>query len=445
VPSPPVTDDNWHIVEQADLRVFDAAEGGAAYPMRAVRLRSYEGGRPYARVFPAARTFQPGEYVSWDWDMTSAVPEAWVETSSSHREYAWTSSASFAGKHLAKRSDAHLAELHLRPTAVRLRPGERAPVRVIAFYRDGPACWRKDVTAEAALATSDPDVLAVAGEGLFAKRAGSTQLFARFGGLYAMAQVTVAAITTGTVVEWFGGHRRIVGLLQQPDGLLLALQRECLLRVRPDMGVEQVASVEMPDTSSTGLDTMAADPEGNLYVRTLWDRRVLKLSRRSNFSESAVVMTADGQSAVMALAWSTQGGGLLVADSRGDIQLFRAGQPAMPWIQLPHSAIGLAARDDTVYVLLGGGRFPGYGEVRGQQRAYWSVLPKNLPVAPTALLPRKDDVLLAGGDGRVYSVRSLRAEVFAEGFTSPQSLAEDDQGCVFVANFGGDSVSRVLP
>jgi hypothetical protein len=128
------------------------------------------------------------------------------------------------------------------------------------------------------------------------------------------------------------------------------------------------------------------------------------------------------------------------------VQLARPGRPPEAWVALPFAAIGLTPRDDALYVLPGGGRIPGYGRLDWSKRVLVMVTPTTpAPLSGTALLPRSGDVLLAHSEGRVYSLRDDRAEVFAEGFTFPTSLAEDAQGSVFVANFGGDSVSRVLP
>jgi hypothetical protein len=428
--------------------VYDAPSGGTRRDHRAVRLRSYEGGRRFARVFPAGRVFQVGEYVGWDWDLSRTSSESWVEGSASSREYAWTGSGYFVGRHLAHAGRPSLVEIQLRPHDVRLRVGERAPLRVIAFYRDGPACWREDVTERSAVESLDPGVLLVTAEpALHAKRAGSTQLRARYEGLFSTARVVVAALQQGTVVEWLGGYRRMVALLSHPDAMLVAHQADHLLAVPPSMRVERLAHLEQPDTSSSGIDVIAASPQGDLYLRTIWNREVVQLPRAGGFTSSVRIATAEDGTAFMALAWSAQLDGLLLADSAGRIWLWKPGGPPAVWVVLPTTVVGLYPTDEVLIVLPGGGRVAGYGRLDWSKRTLFVVSPSP-QLFGSALLPRQDDVLLASfNDGRVYSIRNsdARVELFAEGFTNPTSIAEDKERCVFVANFGGDSISRILP
>lgn len=447
-PQAPAQDDNFHLVERVDLTVYDAPAGGGRRAHAAVRLRSYEGGRSYLRVFPAARQFQVGEYVTWDWEMTEVSPESWVEGLSGGREYAWTTSAFFAGRHLAKRSAPSLVEIQLRPREIRLRPGERAPVRVIAFYRDGPACWREDVTGRAELESLNPDVLLVTREpGLHAKNGGTTQLRARFEKHFSSAPATVAALPQGTVAEWLGGYRRMVGLLAHPDGMLVAHQSDHLLAVRPSMKVDRLAQMEVPSTAPSAIDVFAASPIGDLYIRSTWSRDLFEVPRDGGFSRSARIATAEDRTAFMSLTWSPPLDGLLIGDSAGRIWLWRKGGRAEVWATLPLSPIGLVSTDDALLLVPGGGRVSGYGRLDWSARTLLVVDPPTR-IFGSALLPRTDDVLLASfNEGRVYSIRKTDAttELFAEGFTNPSALAQGEDGSVFVANFGGDSISRVLP
>jgi hypothetical protein len=95
---------------------------------------------------------------------------------------------------------------------------------------------------------------------------------------------------------------------------------------------------------------------------------------------------------------------------------------------------------------------PGGGSITGYARMEWStqtptMVTTDTPIVGSALLPRTDDVLLASfHEGRIYSLRGNpgTAELFAEGFTNPISLATDEEGDIYVANFGGDSISRIL-
>ncbi len=442
--------DSFHVVEGVGLSVYDAATAGAMRAHKAVRLRSYEGGRSFIRYFPAGRSFAVDEYVAWNWRMSDVSPESWIDGSSSTRKYAWTSSAFFTGPRLAARGTPALVAIELRPREVRLRPGERAPVRVFATFCDGPARWKKDISDQAVFESLDPDILLVTGgPALHAKKGGKTQLRARFAGHFSSAPVTVAALPQGTVVEWLGGYQRTVGLMDHRDGFLITLQSDYLLAVRPSMNVEPAAYFDIPETVPSGIDVFAANPHGDLYARTLWHREVVELPHASGFSKSARIATADEGTAVMALAWSSQLDGLLIGDSAGRIQLWRRGGETETWVVLPFVLVALYPTAEALYFLPGGGRIRGYGRIDWADRTVQIISPPgSASLFGAALLPREHDILLANAsDGRVYSIgkAGARVSVFAEGFTGPLALALDKHGSVFVANFGGDSISRVLP
>lgn len=413
---PRAQDDNFHFVDAVGVRAYDAPSNGNERDFRAVRLQSYQGGRMFVMNFPAGREFTVGEYVGWDWDMRRVASESWLEHSSGKRQYAWTSSAFFAGAHAGMRGTSELVDLQIRPHTVRMRPGMRGPVRLIAFFRDGPACWREDVTENASLERLDPRVLHVTAEPtLIAKQGGSTELRARYKGRLARAAVTVAALPSGSVVEWLGGYRRLHGLLPHQDG----------------------------------MDLIASSPEGDLYMRTPWNNELLEVQRDGGFVRSSRIATAGDGTAFMCLAWSTQLNGLLVGDTSATVWLWRRSEELVPWCRLPVNPVGLYPTEGALIIAPGGGSTVGYARLDWSKRTIAMVTPSTpTPLVGSALLPRADDVLLANfNEGRLYSIRNLdgTAEVFAEGFTNPTGLAADDEGGVYVANFGGDSISYVLP
>jgi hypothetical protein len=446
-PQPPAKDDNFQYVDEANVPIYDAPTAGTLRPRRAVRLHSYQGGRPFIQTFPAARPFAAGEYVSWDWSLSETVPESWAERGGS-RYYAWTGSALFAGNRIGTRGIPQLSEIQVRPGRIQLRQDDRCPVRVIAFYRDGPACWREDVTERASVRSMDSSVVLVTAElGLVAKGAGQTEIRVSFEGLHARASADVAALASGTVTEWLGGYRRMVGLLFVGDDLFIAHQHDRLLVVRSSMKIDEIARVLVPENVPNGLDTFTAGPNRDLYVRTLWNREVLRLDHASGYTRSARVVTVAEHTAVMSLAWSTRLDGLLVGDSQKTIFLWRDGT-FRPWIDLPFNAVGLYPTDEALLMAVGGGQFTGYARADWDQKTLVQVTPMTLPpLVGTALLPRKQDVLVADFTaGRVVSIRNSddRAEVVADGLTNPTALAQDREGAIYVANFGGDSISKIL-
>lgn len=95
-----------HTVTSADVPLYGDPDGHKPYPnLRAVILSNEAKpgrGRVSESVHPMRPgAFQPGQKVSWHWDMGVIVPESWyLDPQTGKPKYAWTSSALFDGKAL---------------------------------------------------------------------------------------------------------------------------------------------------------------------------------------------------------------------------------------------------------------------------------------------------------------------------------------------------------
>lgn len=446
---PPRRDANFHLVQGADLPLYASPAATGQRTERAVRLQSYEGGRRFIRYFPIRRAFNPGDYVDWTWDMSGSVGESWTRGPSGDLVYAWTSAAFFDGKTIAHTAMARTIAVEIRPRNVQVRPGQKVPLRVIAYVADGPACWREDVTARAEIESLDVSVarLDQAAHALVAGVGGSTRLHARYDGRFDQIPVNVAALPSETVVEYLGGIRRVVNVVPHRDGALIAHQQDHLLLLRPDMSLEHIAYLAMPETAATGLDSMATDPEGNIYVRSIWNGELLKVLYDGAFARSVRIASSRPQRTFTSMCWSNERSELIVADAERGLWRWREGMRDIEfWMRIPLRISGLYSTPDWLLILPAVQPF-GYARLSWDATTLQAIIPKSdIKYAPSAILPRRDDVLLADFHaGRIYSARDEKLEVVAEAFTNPTALALDSEGGVLVTNFGGDSLARILP
>lgn len=441
---PKVEDANFHLVAAVDLPLFEDDAGTLRRPETAVRLLSYEG-RRYARYFPAGRDdFVAGEYVDWSWDSPIMVAESWVRDEGELR-YAWTSSMGFSGRRVGQSGSPRLARIEIRPTALRVRPGDMCPLRVVGYFRDGPACWREDLTATARLECTDTRVAYVDDrrKTLRAKTSGDTRLRARVGQLFDEIPIRVAALARGEVVEFVGGIRRMVRLAYGPDGLLIANQSDRLLLVSPDGAIKDIARLDMPRTAATGMDYLAVNPDGDVFVRVPWLGAVVRVDRSSGFNQTELVHRSPQRQALSAVAWSEHLGGLVIGDSEGQLSVWRAGKVEI-WAKVSSFVTDIAVTEHGLLVTTARSG-PGYSRVDWNGAVSVIALPLG-QTDTTAIAARGDEVIVADfNTGQVIGCQADSIAVLAERLQNPGGLAVGPDGSLFIANFGGDSISRVLP
>jgi hypothetical protein len=92
-----------HLVFEPRVAIFADAQGEVERSVHGVMLESRTPGRENTyRVYPTAKTdFEKGKAVTWEWTFERTWPESWYcDPRTDTIEYAWTSSAEFAGRHM---------------------------------------------------------------------------------------------------------------------------------------------------------------------------------------------------------------------------------------------------------------------------------------------------------------------------------------------------------
>lgn len=434
----------FHQVEVPAVPVFASDVADRPLPVKAVRLKSYEGGRPFIREFPTQRNYVAGDYVTWDWDFAQVVRSpGWVGQRGSRRK-AWDSSTYFAGTLNGKGGVIKLSRIEIVPSVIELRPCGRSPIRVIGIMTDGFRTWREDLTSQANLGLKDPAIALVAGSAVEGLKQGATLVTAKVESHFSQARVLVASLPTGKVVDYIGGLAVPSSICRAPQGLLIADRRDSVFCLKPDMNLDSLAVIDVPDTYSIGVDLVAADVSGNIYLRTLWDNSVRRLDNSVGLNRSTRRAIPRDGGTIMTLCWTTWAG-LLVADHLGRIWRWDGVGDLEPWIDIPVAPIAMAASDDLVWVL-GGQSRPGLVGVSSGGTIQQTIPTENIDASPSCLLYEGHDIVLAGfHSGRLYSLSGGKTRVLAEGFVNPSSITEDDEGGLLVANSGRDTISRVLP
>ena len=90
-----------HYVVHPATELFSDSQGKHSMGGRAVVLeaRSKEGKVKHRAAYPTSSKYDKGDQVSWEWNMDKTFPEAWFkDPDSGELQYAWTSSAEFAGR-----------------------------------------------------------------------------------------------------------------------------------------------------------------------------------------------------------------------------------------------------------------------------------------------------------------------------------------------------------
>ncbi|MDQ3876990.1 MAG: hypothetical protein M3290_01380, partial [Actinomycetota bacterium] len=292
--------EQWHRVAEAELTLYQDPECGSAREVKGVALESHEGERTFIRVFPFNITFTPGAYVDWEWDpVPESVGRTWIKTAAGPKEV-FSSSGLFAGAETHPTEAPRQHGFELRPKEVQLRPGMSIPVVAQDHYSDGIGRWRTVRAAHGI--TSDNPVVAFADDrgAVRAKKPGRAVIRGRSGALYDEMTVEVSTVAKGHAIEFLGGIQNPVGLATTTDSLIIVNQSDRIRRVNRDCLLEEVARIEVP-ARAQGLDTIATDPAENFWVRTLWDRAVLRLEAEGGYTRSFRIPLPEEAAAPMSI------------------------------------------------------------------------------------------------------------------------------------------------
>jgi hypothetical protein len=430
---------SWHKVISPSVELFGDPNGTTRLDVRGIELESLESGRRYRRYFPTAKEYEPGQYVSWDFDLSNVAGEAYVCFGTALRP-AWSSAGFFNGERQGSAGLTRLLSVKLRPASGVLTVGERVPLRVIATFGDGYGAWDRDVSEDAAVEITLGAVSVETGPSLLARELGRARVVARYGEETSRAKLSVESRPNG--LEFLGGVSRVTALLSSPYGLLIAAQASEVKVLSPEYRLETLVRVNVPPTAASGIDVLAVDTEGNVYMRAVWDRTIYAAQAAHDFSAILPIKLPVDDATPMAISWFGAFG-LVIADSRQRLWQWLPGfQEPRYWISVPVAPIGMAWVGNELWIL-GSASAPGLLRLSPTGELLGDVL-EDSGLVPSAFLRRTDDVLISDfSAGAVHSLTPQGSRIVAEGFQSPAALAEWDNGDVLVANFGGDSIARI--
>lgn len=440
--------ENWHRVAAVDVPLYSDPELKELRAEKAVAIESHEGERVFRRVFPTRRSFNVGSYVSWEWDLAATVGQSWVR-SAEGSWLAFSSSGFFAGNETAPLHEPRLVRIETRPREVLLRPNTRSPLLVVGYHSDGVGLWRRVENQGATLAVDDEDIAFVRREGaVYGKKGGQTRLTAQVGSTFASSEIRVASYPQFQVTEYLGGIQNPVGLAVAKHGFVITNQSEYIRGIAQAGHLVDLARVEIP-MAGPGLDVIAVDGDDNIYVRTLWDRAVLRLDADKKYESSQRISLQERAHVPSALACGPDGR-LYVGTSEGEIWSWRMSDPeprlfmAVPAKVITH----LQVVEDKLWVL--GRRYEpdrkvlfhvdlGSTTVMGERDVTDLV-----PGASSFFTDGETFLFVDFYAGRIVRLNSKgEADVSIDGFRNPTAVVVVD-GDIFVANFGGDWISRLF-
>lgn len=440
----PTTDDNFHQVAETELTVWADQSQSTLLPIKAVAISSREGMRSFVRFFPSGHLYQAGDYVTWDWDMSKILGEAWIRRGGK-LVLAWSSSAFFDGRVVANVAAPHLLRIEIRPERIRLAPDAMTPVRVITFTQDGPAVWREDKTGVAALTVADQDIAEVDSGRIIGKRMGTTSLRAVIGTHVTEATIDVAPVIIGEPVPFLGGWKEVRRLARASTSILFTTGDDAIWALGDDCSVTEVLRLAVPESSPLGIDILAVGPKDELYLRSLWDGRVLRLRPDDGYKAADVFAEPHKGASYVSGAFSPRGEFILGLTDGSLVRSDLDSGASETLLRLPSVPAGMAWRGDEMYVVSAGNR-PGYYRLSPpMQNAEWFAGPPGALGSPSAVVCVGDDILIADFYGGVVVAvgEDDSVKVVARGFTNPTSLAVGQYGRLFVSDLSTDVVSVV--
>jgi hypothetical protein len=438
-----VEDDNFHRIVESDIELWSDACATVRFEgARAVGIESNEGGRAFTRYFPTARTYAAGDYVEWVFDMNRACDRMWLRDHGQVVE-AWSGAAFFAGNVLSQSGDPELVDIKLRPLPMLGQPGDAIPARVTAYYRDGAATWREDVSGRASVLLEDSTIAAVSGEAVVAQGLGRTTARTTFEGRFAESPVEVAALPVGTKYEYFGGVREIREVCRLGPDLLFATATDVIMRISASGSVTPIAKLPMPRTASYGLKLLGVDRNDSIFVQSLWDGKTQVLRSTDSYRRSVNLTFSDA--GTMSFCENPDGS-FLFGSSDGTIWTSPDLNNYEVLVKLPSGVVGMAYHGEYLYALCGGWR-GGYFRIDPYTLSvdWWSP-PNGTLRAPGAAASHATGLVMTDFyDGRVYRLRADgEPDVVGADFANPTSLAVGADGLVFVAEFSSDMISALV-
>ncbi|MCX4995021.1 TIGR02391 family protein [Streptomyces longwoodensis] len=447
---------SWYRVVEVNLPLYRDTLGRQQFDVAGVRLACLEGGVSNEKVVPTREAFQVGHYVSWQWSSTAKIAAAWVrDRMGIPLRKVWDASMLFEGQPVAPAHPQRLMHISMEPDTLRLRKGEKAPLRVLAHYTDGTATWTEPLD-NPSVETGDERTLTFRGGAVFAKAPGTTTLRCLYAGCSAEASVEVAAHPRGTVTELLTGLGPVAGIACTAKGLVVSTRGADLWRVGTDGVYRLIAAVPRLLTENLGTDSVASREDGELAVRLIGRREILVLHHGEKDADdysSSHVIDPKCSGTPMAFAWD--GADLVVAMDSGAIHRITMESEATQLASVDGVPVAVVRSNDALLVLCAPGPLT-VGENR--RFSLWRI-PHDDAASSDLLAGRNlaglngmvctgDEIYVSDFDGgRILRMPSNGMGDFvtiADGLVTPGQMVVDSHGMLYVAEFSAGAVRRIL-
>jgi len=242
-----------------------------------------------------------GDYVNWGWTTRSIGPVWMRHGGPSDLLQLYTGSALFNGDVIGPARPPRTIRFSLEPPVLKLRRGDKVPLRALRHVSDGIATWTAPLD-DPGVESDDNTVAYFKGGVVFAKQEGTVRLRLRHDGLYCAASVEVAAHPSGSTVDVLTGLPPVAGIACVGDEVVIST-RESALRSVKDGKFALLAAVPVHPPTFGGTDTIAAAASGDLAVRLTDRRGILVLQAGYEYRRSQWVELPDGR-VTTSMTWS---------------------------------------------------------------------------------------------------------------------------------------------
>ncbi len=313
-------------------------------------------------------------------------------------------------------------------------------MRVLAFYREGSATRREDITASAGLTIEDSGVAELDHGRLVGRRIGSTTARALFKGQFSEATVEVGARVPGQRYEFLGGVREVRALRFLGDDLLFTTASDTVTRIA-NGSLETLSRLAMPRSAAYGLNLIGVDEALNVFVHSLWNSATYILRPSDGYQRFDQLNFSAGTGGIASFCqlpdhsylFGAMDGTLLKSD---DLVRFET------VFKFPTLLASMTCSGDELFCVSGGARDGVYRlDLLRMVLEWWH-----------GGISSPSDIASYGGDllitdfhkGYLYRVHNLEETTcVATNLGNPTSLAVLPDGRAFVGEFSGDVVSVV--
>lgn len=438
---------NWYRVEEVDIPLFADAACSRPHDASGLRIATREGGVRGQRILPTQRRYTPGDYVSWHWDSSVTLQRAWArETASGPAFEVFGSSSLFDGDPQTAAHAPRTIRITIEPPKLKIRVGERAPLRLLAWKTDGTATWNEPLSTVDVQGT-DITIAAVGNGAIIAKGPGRCVLHVEHDGLYAESTVEVAAHPRNAIVEWVSGLPPVTALAWTGTGLLMATREAELWRVNPTDG-RFVAAAGLPlhPPIYGGCDAIAASSKGDLAVLLFGHPDVHVLTNQSGYSASYTLTKPELDGTITALAWNQDD--LIVAMGSGSLYRFAADADPVHLGDCPDTISRLCPeKSGSGLLAVAGTGSSSLWRIDLNRIQEPEVLLRESPLFPMGAVASTTRGIFVADfyGGRVLRLVDDALVQVADGLRTPNALAEGSDGALYVAEFAENcSVYRIL-